>query len=218
MKFSNDVDLLKWEPVLFRELALPGQMLCRGEDGVTSGSTFSSASGLFVDAGVTAGQVIWLQDVEGVIDGCYEVVSVESNTGMTVSVVRTSSDDAAIAPPAATGISYRISTFDPQAEEAGFGLLQYFGLTSDASGDDSSTESVVNERALRQASVFAVLSAVFAGSSVSGAKTDGYWEKSLRYQKLFYEVRSRARLGIDVDGDDEVDCVRTGGVVRLQRG
>ena len=59
VRFSKDMDLLKWEPVLFVELAPASQRLCQGEDGALSGTTFTSSSASFDDAGVAAGQVIY---------------------------------------------------------------------------------------------------------------------------------------------------------------
>ena len=216
-KFSSDVDLLKWEPVLFGELALPSQTLCQGQDGVVSGTTFSSASASLVSAGVEQGHVIYLNDGDG-IDGCYEVVSVESSTQLTISVVRQSVDDSAVAPPGGSGIGYRVSTFDPQAEEVSYGLLQYFGIKLSGDECEVTADDILNSRALRQSSVFAVLSAVFVGSACGADDQNGYWKKSLRYKELFHTARIKARLEIDTDDDSVSDRVQTGGTVRLRRG
>jgi hypothetical protein len=218
IKFSNDVDLLKWEPVLFRDLALASQTLCQGSDGVLSGTTFTSSSASFTSSGVAAGHVIYLSNIAsgGVTDGCYEVVSVDSATQLTVSVVRVTNADNPVAPPSGGSISYCISTFDPQAEEAAYSLLQYFGIG--ATDDEGELESnVLNIRALRQAAVFAVLSAVFVGSVCGGEEAGGFWRKSLRYQKMFQAARIRARLEVDTNGDNIAEQFQTGGTVRLRR-
>ena len=85
--FSNDADLMKWEPTLFRDLAVPGQRLAAGVDGATSGITFTSASASFVDAGVAPGHVLRIEDSGGDAFGCYEVLSVESATELLLSLI-----------------------------------------------------------------------------------------------------------------------------------
>ena len=216
VRFSNDVDLLKWEPVLFRELFLSSQTLCQGADGLLSGTTFTSGGASFSSAAAAAGNVIYLSSTADSIDGCYEIVSVDSATQLTISVVRQRSDDDSVAPPGGSSIAYRISTFDPQAEEAAYSLLQYFGIGADDEG--TLTEgSILQSRALRQASVFAVLASVFAGSACGADDPEGYWQKSLRYQTLFNKARVKARVKIDTDADNEAEEFRSGGAVRLRR-
>ena len=217
VKFSSDVDLLKWEPVVFRDLALASQTLSQGTDGELSGTSFTSSSGSFVNAGVTAGHVICLLSSDRSLDGCYEVVSVDSATQLTVSVVRTTSEDASIAPPSGSSIVYKVSTYDPQAEEVAYGLLQFFGIGGSDGSGSASEESVLNSRALRQASVFSILSAVFASSATDLNSQGGYWQKSLRYQGLFNTARLRARLEIDTDSDAIAEKFQTGGTMRLRR-
>ena len=216
IKFSSDIDLLKWEPVLFRELALPSQTLCQGSDGALSGTTLTSSGASFVSSGIATGHVIYLYNCESGPDGCYEVVSVDSATQLTVSVVRLSADDDAVAPPSGSEISYRVSTFDPQAEEAAYSLRQYFGIESDDS-EIEETNKVLNQRVLRQAAVFAVLSTVFAASAGGDKDNEGFWKKSLRYQKMFHTARVKVRLAIDTDNDNIADQFHCGGTVRLRR-
>ena len=216
MRFSTDVDILKWEPVLFREWYLPSQTLALGQDGELDGTVFTSASGAFDEAGIAAGHVIYLNDSDK-LEGCYEVVSVDSATELTVSVVRMSADDDAVAPPPGSGIGYRISTFDPQAEEAAYGLGQYFGIKISEGEVDDGAVNILNSRALRQASVFAVLSAVMAGSAGGKDDGEGFWMKSSRYQEMFYTARARARVEIDKDNDKSAEEILNGGSVRLRR-
>ena len=217
-QFSRDVDLLKWEPVLFKELAPASQTLCSGDDGQVSGTTLTSVDAAFDNAGVQAGHVIKLQQDDDDIDGCYEIVSVDSATQLTVSVIRYDTDDAAIAPPGGSSISYRISTYDPQAEEAAYSLLQYFGIDPDDTESEVQAEGILNERSLRQASVFAVLVAVFGATANGTGDSDGYWQKARHYEKVFYAARAKTRLRIDTDDDNMAEELRTGGVIRLRRG
>lgn len=215
VRFSKDVDLLKWEPVLFVELMPASQTLCQGDDGVLSGTTFTSSGASFDDADVAAGQVIYLQDSES-LDGCYEIVSVDSATQLTISVLRLSTEDDPVAPPSGSEISYRIGTFDPQADEVAYGLMQYFGIET-SEDEASASQEILNVRALRQASVFGVLSAVFAAAACGTKDASGHWAKSQRYQELFHAGRSKARIELDTDSDQVAEQFRSGGTVRLKR-
>lgn len=214
--FSNDADILKYEPVLFGELHLPGQVLAAGTGGTLSGTTFTGSGADFVSAQVSAGGVVYLQSADGSLDGAYEIVSVDSATQLSVSVIRSDSDAAAVAPPAATDISYRISTFRPQASEAGFKLTEYFGIRPGNPESAYDAEDVLDTDVLKRASVFAVVSSVYA-MLASKAKDENFWKKSLHYQKLFERAKERCRLSIDVGSDGVADVTRVGASVRLVR-
>ena len=218
--FSCDVDLLKWEPILFRELASASQTLCRGDDGMVDGIDFTSASGLFVSRGIKTGNVITLCNEDHSIDGCYEVVSVESETEIQISVVRQSSDDAAIGVLESSGVCYHINTYNPQAEEIAFALAQYFGLKNELICDESgvSVYDILDPRVLRQSSVFGIMAAVFASAAIGAKDSLGYWDKSSHYQKLFESSRLKVRLEIDKNKDCIPEDVRIGGSVKLRRG
>jgi len=216
VNFSNDVDILKYEPILFGELHLPGQVLAAGTGGTLSGTTFTASGADFVSAQVLAGGVIYLQSADGSLDGAYEIVSVDSATQLSISVIRSDSDDAAVAPAAATDISYRISTFRPQASEAGFKLTEYFGIRPGNPESAYDAEDVLDTDVLKRASVFAVVSSVYA-MLASTAKDENFWKKSLHYQKLFERAKERCRLSIDVGSDGVADVTRVGASVRLVR-
>jgi hypothetical protein len=214
--FSNDTDLLKWEPVLFKELALATQTLCQGTDGALNGTAFTSAGGSFLSCGAEPGQVIALEHADHSLDGCFEIVSVDSETQLTLSVLRKSPDDPPVAPPPGTGFSYRVSSYGPQATEAAENLLTFFGIAPEADPDKIDVTEILNSAALRQASVFAILASVFAARA-AGKDDSGFWEKAMHYQKLFHKARSRIRLNIDTDNDQIAEQIRSGGSVRLSR-
>ncbi len=214
--FSKDVDILKYEPVLFGELHLPWQVLAAGAGGTLNGTTFTASGADFVSALVAAGQVIYLQSADGSLDGAYEIVSVDSATQLSVSVIRADSDDDAVAPLAATDISYRISTFGPQASEAGFQLTEYFGIGPGNPASEVDVEDILDTDVLKGASVFAVVSSVYA-MLASKAEDENFWKKSLYYRKLFERARERCRLSIDVGGDGVADVTKLGASVKLVR-
>lgn len=215
-KFSNDVDMLKYEPALFGELHLPWQVLAAGASGVLAGTVLTAGGADFVSAQVTAGCVAYLRNGDGSLDGAYEIVSVDSATELTVSVLRADSQAHAVAPPAATGIAYRISTFKPQAVEAAFALTEYFGIKPGNPASDYSAEDIMDTEALRRASVFAVVASVYA--MLAGKHADqGFWDKSVHYQRMFEKARARCQLSIDAGSDGVADLTRVGASARLVR-
>jgi hypothetical protein len=214
--FSNDADILKHEPILFTELHLPWQVLAAGKAGILSGTTFTANGADFVAAQVPAGGVVYLQSADGSLDGAYEIVSVDSATQLGISVIRSNATEAAVAPPAATDISYRISTFGPQANEVGFQLTEYFGICPGNPASVIDIEDILDTSVLKQASVFAVISSVYA-MLASKAKDENFWKKSLYYHKLFAKARGRCRLSIDIGSDGLADVTKVGASGRLVR-
>jgi hypothetical protein len=216
IKFSNDTDILKYEPVLFGELHLPWQVLCDGSDGVLSGTTFTADGADFIASKVSPGGVVYFRDSELIIDGAYEIVSVDSATQLTVSVLRSDSHEQAVEPPQADELYYRISTFEPQTCEAMYSLTEYFDVRPGSPASDIEAEDILDKEVLRRASAFAVIAAAYA--MLAGRNDDdGFWKKSHYYHKRFEEARSSARLSIDTGTDGVVDRTSSGGAVRLTR-
>lgn len=214
--FSNDADILKYEPILFGELHLPWQVLAAGTGAGLSGTTLTAGGADFIAAQVQAGSVVYLQSADGSLDGAYEIVSVDSSTQLSISVVRADSTDTAVPPPSATDISYRINTFGPQAAEVGFQLTEYFGISPGNPASDIDAGDILDTSVLRLASVFAVISSVYA--MLAGKTRDqNYWSKSLHYQKLSTKARGRCRLSIDVGTDGLADVTKIGAAGRLVR-
>ena len=216
ISFSKDADILKYEPILFGELYLPWQVLAEGTGGTLSGTTFSAAGADFVAAQVTSGGVIYLESQDKSLDGAYEIVSVDSQTQLTISVIRADSQSEAIAPTAAEDVSYRISTFAPQANEVAFQLTEYFGIRPGNPASEYDVDDILDMTVLRQASVFVVISSVYA-MLAGRAKDDNFWNKSLYYRKLYNQARARARLSIDTGSDGVIDVTQTGASGRLLR-
>ena len=215
--FSNDVDILKYEPILFGELHLPWQVLATGTDGTLSGTTFTAIGADFIGSHASAGGVVYLQSVTGSLDGAYEIISVDSATQLTVSVVRSDSSETAVAPaPSASDVAYRISTFGPQANEVGFQLTEYFGISPGDPASEIEIGDILDTSVLRLASVFGVISNVYA-MLASKARDENFWSKSLYYQKLSAKARGRCRLSIDEGSDGLADITKTGASVRLVR-
>jgi hypothetical protein len=216
VSFSNDADVLKYEPMLFGQLHLPWQVLVEGIGGTLSGTSFTASGDDFISAQVLAGGVIYLRSEDGTLDGAYEIVSVDSATQLCISVIRWDSQVDAIAPPAAANISYRVSTLAPQANEVGFQLTRYFGIRPGNPSSDYDVEDVLDTSVLKQASIFAVLSSVYA-MLAGKADNENFWKKSLYYQKLFTRAKEQTRLSLDLGSDGVVDITQIGASGRLIR-
>lgn len=214
--FSNDADILKYEPMLFIELFLPSQVLTEGSGGILSGTSFSASQAGFISSQVSAGCVIYLQSADKTLESVYEIVSVDSETQLTVSVLRSNSSDSPIAPPGAEDVFYRISTFMPQANEVGFELTQYFGIRPGNPASQYDVDDILDAGVLRGVSVYAVISVVYA-MLADNTNDDNFRAKSMHYQKLYTRARGRCRLCIDSDLDEIVDISKIGASGRLVR-
>lgn len=162
-----------------------------------------------------AGGVINLVSQDGSLNGAFEIISVDSATQLTVSVIRSDAQAQAISPAAAGNITYRVSTFTPQASEAGYRLTEYFGLKPGSPQSDYGAEDILDKSVLRQLSVFAILSSVYA--MLASDKGDNLWEKSLYYRGEFEKLRQRCRVAIDIGTDGVADIIKMGGAFNLRR-
>jgi hypothetical protein len=216
VKFSSDVDILKHEPVLFGELHLPSQVLAGGSGAALTGTTLTASDTDFGAAGVSAGGVVYLKSADESLDGAYEIVSVDSPTQLTVSVVRSDSTDAPVAPPAADNIAYRIATFGPQADDAAFRLTEYFGIQPGNPASDVTVDDIMDTEVLRRASAFMVISDVYATWS-DRTDCETFWRKSLHYKQFFEDAKQRCHLSVDLGSDGVADITHVGGAIRLVR-
>jgi hypothetical protein len=216
-RFSSDRDILKYEAVLFGDLHFGWQVLCRGEGAVLNGTSLSKTGEDFVSAGASAGGVVYLRSETTGLDGVYEIVSVESAEELTVSVLRSDEGDSAVGPGDASDVVYQVSTFDPQSEQIGYDLTQYFGIRPGRPESGYGVEDVLDVGVLRQASVFAVIAGAYATLGSGAEDGEEFWRKSLHYQKLFERARERCRLTIDTGGDGTIERTSAGGSVRIVR-
>lgn len=215
--FCGDRDILKYEGVLFSDLYFPWQVLCQGVDGEISGTTFTASNDNFVVSGAEPGGVIYLRTADGTLDGAYEIISVDSETELTVSVIRACLDDGASGPGDRSSVSYRISTFDPQARQVFLELTQYFGIGSGDGFSEIDADSIVDIESLRLASVYAVIGGIYATLASKEDGNAGFWKKSMHYQRLFEKARERCRISFDVNGDGSGDRSAAGGSIKLVR-
>ncbi|MEN6332799.1 MAG: hypothetical protein ABFE01_00975 [Phycisphaerales bacterium] len=214
--FSNDVDVLKYEPALFGELHLSSQVRASGTGATLTGTILTATQANFVAAGVESGGVVYLRSADGTLDGAYEIAAVDSATQLTVSVLRAETTSPAVAPPIEGEVSYRISTLEPQAVDAALELTQHFGIQPGDPSSGIAAESLVDTEGLRRASAFLVISNAYATWTGRG-EGECFSHKSRLYRQLFEKARQRCHVSIDLGSDGVADIHRVGGVVRLVR-
>jgi hypothetical protein len=206
--FSNDSDILRYETILFGEMHLRGQVIASGTAGAVSGTHLTATGASFITAGVEAGCVVYLSNAGNTIGAGYEIVSVDSETQLTVSVIRGERAGAAQAPPAASDVAYRVCSYGPQANEAFVRLCEYFRITPEQA------ETIENTEGLRQASVHLTIATVFAIIAGREGFAQGYLDKSDKYTDGFLRGLERCRFTVEIDGKT---VTKRGGEIYLER-
>jgi hypothetical protein len=204
--FCSDVQLLNWEPNIFRDAAFASQTLLSGT-GTLSGTTFTIASGSFADAGVAADHVITLG---GDADGCYRVVSIDSPTAITLSVINeTDEADDAYPLSAAGSLSFTIRTFWPQR-----------AIVSEliaSAADVTSVDRVLNRDVLARPCALGTFQLIYAALAAV-ADDDRASQRADFYERLYRRALRNITVELDTDGDGRLDERRTLSVLRFQRG
>jgi len=215
LTFCNDIHLLHWEPNILRDAAFASQTLISGT-GNLAGSTFTIASGSFLAAHVAQDQVIVLT---GATAGCYPIVSVDSATQLTLSVLYdglfpVSGDPVASPPGTANGLTYAIRTFWPQRRIVSELLLQAAGL--DPSDPDIELK-MMNPDALRRACTLGSLQMIYSAVAAAAEDPEPYDLRADLYEKVYRRALRMAAVQLDLDLDGRLDMVRRLNVLELQR-
>ncbi len=213
--FCQDRDLLSLEPNAFLGGVFPSQQLIAGTDGALSGTTLTSAGSNFTASAVAAGMVLCIYQTTPAEGSAYEIVSVDSATTLTASVIRADIDDDAIAPPSGSSLTFHIRTFAPQIRAVCSTLSEKLRQISETAGIDSS--NFADSAQLRLATACGVLSAIFVAQADSAATHDANWTKAEHYRNEFRRLQLQLRLVVDSDGDGTPETTRTLGNVTLRR-
>jgi hypothetical protein len=211
--FSTDEDLLKYEPRLFVVEQHPSQKLGAGANGAISHSTatvkFNSATGDFVNAGLTSGHVIYLFKSSGTVLYFDQAVPVASVLNATTLTLRAK----AVPMQSCSGITWRVSTFDQQHENLKFELMQHYSMDDSDLDTENDEADLYNRRQLRDVATFGALEAVYFGQAKS--PDDGNWAKASGYRLKYDAALSRTKLQFDADADSDPDRTMRGGSVKL---
>lgn len=212
MTFCTDIDLLHWEPVIFKEAAFVSQTLLEST-GDVAGTTFTLATGSLLDSHVEPGHVLHL---DGAINGSFPIVEVTSETQAQLSVLydrlTTSGGEAESSPPKAdTGASCAVRTFWPQRQIVTELLLQSLGLKPDEQA------RVINPSSLKRACTLGVLQMIYNALAAAADEPGALTIRAASYERMYRRALRNARVELDLNGDGAADCVRALNVLRLER-
>jgi len=214
-ELCKDRDLLAVEPVIFLGGGFPCQQLVAGTDGVISGTSFTSAGSDFQSAGVTSGMVLCTYTTIPAEGSALEIISVDSATSLTVSVLRADPASNPVAPPAGTSLSFRIRTFAPQIRGVSDTFAEKMRQIPEVAGIAPS--DFADSAQLGRAIAHGALSSIFVARAENAPASDANWIKAEYYRNVFVALQLQLRLAIDSDGDGRAEETRTLGNVALRR-
>jgi len=216
MTFCTDVDLLHWEPNLFRDAIFASQQLLSGT-GDLNGTAFTITTGSFTDAHVAANQVIVL---DGAVAGSYPIVGVDSATQLTLSVLYDGlfpDSGSGTASPAGTaaGLSFGIRTFWPQRRVVTDLLLRAAGI--DPQSAILPASAIINTEAMRRPCVLGTLQMIYNALAAAAASPTNFQVRADLYERLYRRALGQVRVEVDTNGDGVADVVRRLSVLELIR-
>jgi hypothetical protein len=215
LTFCNDIDLLHWEPNILRDAAFASQTLISGT-GNLAGSAFTIASGSFLTAHVAQDQVIVLT---GATSGSYPIVSVDSATQLTLSVLYdglfpTSGDPVPSPPGTANGLEYVIRTFWPQRRIVSELLLQAAGIDP---SDPDAEHKIMNPDALHRPCTLGTLHLIHSALAAAATEPEQLNKRATLYENLYRSALRAATVKLDLDLDGRLDTLRRLNVMNLER-
>ncbi len=216
MTFCTDADLLHWEPNLFRDATFASQLQLSGT-GDLAGTTFTLDTGSLTDANIAAQQVIVLS---GALAGSYPIVSVNSATQLTLSVLYDGlypDEGEGVAGPVGTAadLGYAIRTFWPQRRIVSDMLLRAAGVGPETIAPTE--EQVLNPLALKRACVLGTPQMIYGALAASAAEPAGLSARADLYERLYRRAVTHTRVQLDLNGDGREDATRHLGVIELKR-
>jgi hypothetical protein len=167
--FATDLDLLHWEPNIFRDAAFASQQLISGT-GDLVGTRFTLSAGSLIDAHVAANHVIALS---GEIAGSYPIIQVNSATELTLSVLYDGlfpdeGDGVASPVGSASGLGFAIRTFWPQRSVVTDLLLRAAGLDLDSRAE--AVAKIINPQVLRRPCTLGTLQMIYSALAAAAAE------------------------------------------------
>jgi len=218
MILCTDTDLLHWEPNLLREAVFASQTLLTGTGDLAS-TTFTvdgPAGASLLTAHVAPQQVIALS---GATSGCYPIVSVDSATQLTLSVLYDGlfpAGGSGTPSPVATALDlgFAIRTFWPQRRIVSDLLFAAAGLDPTRADID---DVVLSPESLRKAAVLGTLQMIYSALGAAAAEPAALAVRADLYERLYRRALRNAVVELDLNGDGEPDARRSLNVLQLQR-
>jgi hypothetical protein len=214
-RFCQDRDLLGIEPIVFLGSGFPAQEMIRGSGAALSGTTFTASGANFTAAGVAPGMVLCTYTTVPAEGTVCEIVSVNSQTQLTVSVLRADPAASPVAPKAGTGLSFHVRTFDPQVRGVSDTLAEKLRQMAEVAGIRSA--DFADSTQLRVAAAYGALGSIFVARAENAQPGDANWIKAEHYRQEFRRLQLQLRLVVDANGDGKAEQTRTLGNVALRR-
>ena len=216
MIYCTDVDLLHWEPDIFRDAAFASQLQLAGT-GDLSGTAFTLDTGSLTDAHVMAHQVIVLS---GTVAGSYPIVSIDGAAQLTLSVMYDGlyPESGPIVPgPVGTAIdlAYAVRTFWPQRQVVSDLLTRAAGIGPETGA--AASAQIINTQALRRPCALGTLQMIYSALAAAAAEPAKFSARADLYERLYRRALAQTRLHLDLDGDGREDAVRLLSVLKLKR-
>lgn len=214
--FCQDRDILAVEPIAYLGGGFDvAQQLITGIDGVVSSTTFTSAGSDFVSAGIAAGMVLCAYTSIPSEGAMWEIISVDSATTLTVSVLRSDLQDSPVAPPTASGLSFHIRTFGARIADVSAMLGEKLRTLCET--NPIATADFADSSQLRITTACGVLAGVFLARADSARPHDANWIKAEFYRGEFLRLQGSLLLTVDANGDGTAERTRTLGNATLKR-
>ncbi|MBC8106944.1 MAG: hypothetical protein H7Z14_10170 [Anaerolineae bacterium] len=205
--FCTDVDLLNWEPNIFRDAPFASQTLLAGT-GTLSGTEFTIGTGSFEDAGIDANHVIVLG---GDADGCFPIASVDATQAITVRVMNEGPENRA---PNATGsLPFVVRTFWPQRMIVSELIAQAAGV---GASTDNASATILNPEVLSRACALGTLQMIYSALAAA-AEVAGGGNRAALSARFSRRGWRGARAAVDLAGDGRADAHRMLNVLNFQR-
>lgn len=214
--FCSDRDILAIEPLAYLAGGFDtAQTLRTGSDGVLASTTFTSATGNFLTAGIAPGMVLTTSANVLPEGSAVEILAVNSATELSVSVLRTSTDDDPVAPTAGTALHYALRTYAARIALVSNEIAETLRRLRETNPIDP-TAFAPNDQ-LRKAAASGVLAGIYLARAQNARPHDANWIKAEYYRLEYRRLLTTLRLAVDADGDGTAEQTRSLGNVQLKR-
>ena len=210
--FSQDRDLVIFEPALLRDVAWAGQRRLSTIASISS-TTLTLDSGSFTDAQIQPGHTALFDAIT------LEIISIDSPTTATVSLMRADLTSQTVPPVSAESRGLTIHDFSPQRAVVHAQILAMLALDpagESAFGIDES--AITNPNALRRLETLGTLAMIYAGAAPPGSNNDRFTHRADMYRSRFMRERESVIVALDTDADGIAETTRRPNMASLQRG
>jgi hypothetical protein len=186
--FSNDADLLAYEPYVFTDLPFASQRRLRVTDAAVDGTTVTSETGGF--AALVAGQVVVIEALT------YAIASITDDNTLELAA-------APIELSSTTGLTLTVPTLAPQA---------WLVHDEDDAEADITEQSIVSTQLMRRLEAIGTLAHAYSAAVALVGDNETINAKADRYRQRYQRALNVAQVLIDADGDGLADAWRSPGV------